>query len=112
MSWIARKNTGAGLVVLVLAGVLLAVACGEGIDVVDAGTYDATVDEVVPEEKEIYITLDEGKRLELYFTEDTELVRGGQTVAFSELSAGADIRVTVEREGNRNVPTRVEIVGG
>ena len=112
MSLIVRKKVGVGLALVLLATLLLAVGCGESIDVVDAGTYDATVDKVVPEEQEIYISLDDGRKLELYFTENTELLRGGQDVAFSELSQGADIRVTVEREGNRNVPTRVEIVGG
>ena len=112
MMRIVRDRLGVGLAIVLAVSLLLAAGCGEGIDVVDAGTYDATVEKVVPEEQEIYISLDDGRQLELYFTEGTELVRGGQNVAFSELSQGADIRVIVEREGNRNVPTRVEIVGG
>lgn len=112
--WMGLDRTGTGCVVaaLMLVGMIAAAGCGESIDVVNAGTYDGTVDKVVPEEEEIYVSLDDGKKLELYFTEQTELLRGGSAVPFSELSQGADIRVTVEREGNRNVPTRVEILGG
>lgn len=65
--------------------------------------------EVVPEEEEIYVTLDDGQRLELYFTDSTELVADGQPVDFSRLSAGMSVQLTVTREGNRNVPIRVEI---
>jgi len=93
-----------------LVGLALLAACGSGIDVVDAGTYDGTVDKAVPDEREIYVSLDSGTRLELYFTDDTELLRDGRPAEFSTLSSGSDIRVTVEREGNRNVPTRVELV--
>lgn len=93
-----------------LIGCLLLVACGDSIDVVDAGTYQGIVDKAVPDEREIYVELDNGQRLELYFTDTTELLVNGQTVPFSQLVAGTSVEVTVEREGNRNVPTRVEIM--
>ena len=83
--------------------------CGQSIGVVDAGTYSGTIDKVVPEEEEIYVSLDNGERLELYFTDSTELVRGGSPAPFEQLSEGGQVSVTVEREGNRNIPTRVEI---
>ncbi|MFP4282521.1 MAG: hypothetical protein ACLFU2_07875 [Opitutales bacterium] len=102
------KNTLA--LFLLLFGSLLLAGCGESIDVVDAGTYTGTVDEAVPAEEEIYVSLDSGERLELYFSDTTELVANGQTADFSQLAAGTPVRVTVEREDNRNVPTRVEIM--
>lgn len=97
------------VIALVCCSLLLA-ACGGGIDLVDAGTYSGTVDKAVAEEREIYVSLDEGPKLELYFTDTTELLADGQPVEFSELSKGTAIEVTVAREGNRNIPTRVVIV--
>lgn len=91
-----------GLIALIFAG------CG-GIDVVDAGTYRGTINKAVAEEQEIYVTLDNGQKLELYFTEETELLSAGQPVEFSALASGLPVEITVAREGNRNVPTRVEI---
>jgi len=92
-----------------LAAALLVAGCGGGIDVVDAGTYTGTIKEVKPSETEIYVTLDSGEQLELYFTESTELVANGNPVDFSELSQNMRVDVSVDREGNRNVPTRVVI---
>lgn len=93
----------------ILAALVMLIGCGQSIGVVDAGTYSGTIDKVVPEEEEIYVSLDNGERLELYFTDSTELVRNGSPVAFDQLSAGAQVSVTVQRDGNRNIPTRVEI---
>lgn len=95
--------------VLLLTAML--VGCGGGIDVVDEGTYTGTVTEAVPAEREIYVTLEDGTTLELYFNEETELVRDGESVEFSALQAGTRVRVTVTRVGNRNEPQRVEIIG-
>ncbi|MFO7724697.1 MAG: hypothetical protein R6V45_04025 [Oceanipulchritudo sp.] len=92
-----------GFLALFLAG------CGGGIGVVDPGTYSGTVDQAVAEEEEIYLSLESGERLELYFTEDTRLMKGGNTVAFSELESGDRVEVTVDREGNRNIPLEVVI---
>ena len=106
------KRIGWGLAMGFFAVVLLGtVGCGEGgVDTVEAGTYEGTIDKVVLDEKEIYVTLDNGKRLELYFTDETELVTGGIPGDFTKLSKGAKVRVAVKREGNRNVPTKVEII--
>lgn len=92
-----------GFLTLVLAG------CGGGIDVVDAGTYAGTIDKVKAEEEEIYLSLDNGMQLELYFTEATQLMKGLNPVAFAELESGDRVEVTVDREGNRNIPVMVVI---
>lgn len=84
--------------------------CGEPIAVVDAGSYKGTIDKVVPEEEEIYVTLESGEQLELYFNDETELVQGGETIEFSAISADASVEIEVVREGNRNIPLRVELL--
>lgn len=84
--------------------------CGKPIAVVDAGTYQGTIDKVVPDEVEIYVSLESGEQLELYFNEETELVEDGESVDFSAISAGDSVELTVEREGNRNIPVRVELL--
>lgn len=83
--------------------------CGKSIGVVDAGTYKGTIDKVVPEE-EIYVTLESGERLELYFNDATELVQGDESVDFSSINANTSVEITVSREGNRNIPTRVVLL--
>ncbi len=83
--------------------------CG-GVDVVDSGSYEGVVDEAKPGEKEIYVVLDDGRKLELYFTDQTTLQQGGQAADFSALESGSRVRVEVTREGNRNVPQKVEIL--
>ena len=98
-----------GFSLITLLTILLA-GCGGGIDVVDAGTYTGSVDKVVAGEQEIYVSLENGMRLELYFSADTELVEDGEPAPFSALEEGSMIEVEVDREGNRNLPLRVEIL--
>ena len=87
-------------------------SCGGGseTDVVESGIYEGTVDRVVAEEEEIYVMTPDDKRLELYFTETTELTRNGQPVEFGELQQGQNVQVTVERVGNRLDPVSVVIL--
>jgi len=101
-------KTIAPLLLLVLAAGLA--GCGGGIDVVDAGTYEGTVTEAKASEQEIYVELADGRKLELYFTDATELSSGGEPVEFGALAAGTQVRVTVTRQGGRNVPQTVEIL--
>jgi hypothetical protein len=93
----------------VFAAVLLA-GCGEGVSVVESGTYEGTVAEAVPEEEEIYVDLENGETIELYFNEETKLTRDDEAAEFSELSEGTRVRVEVERVGNRLEPRAVEIL--
>lgn len=89
---------------------LVMASCGENTDVVESGTYQGTVKEVEPEKTEIYVTTDDGKTLELYFTEQTTLTRAGQTVEFSELEEGQNVEVEVEKKGKRLDPISVSIL--
>ncbi len=90
---------------------MLVVACGgESTDTVDSGTYEGTVQEVNAEESEIYVNISEDRTLELYFIEETELVKDTTAVPFDSLATGQKVRVEVEKVGQRLDPLRVEIL--
>ena len=85
-------------------------SCESGTDVVESGTYQGTVDKVVPEKEEIYVKTDDNKRLELYFNDNTTLTRNGETVAFDQLREGGNVEVQVEKVGQRLEPRAVRIL--
>lgn len=90
---------------------MLVVACGgESTDVVESGTYEGTIQEVNAQESEIYVKTADGKTLELYFIEETELVKDTTAVPFDSLANGQKVRVEVEKVGQRLDPLRVEIL--
>lgn len=114
-----------GLLALLLAMTsLLLPGCDSDVAVKDAGTYEGKIVKVVPDEKEIYVLLDSGEKLELYFTDTTTVTKGSssaatapaatmpaaQTLDFSALKVDDKVRVTVSRTGNRNDPVSVEII--
>lgn len=82
----------------------------ENTDLVPSGTYTGTAKEVDPEEKEIYVETEDGKTLELYFTDQTELTRNGEAVSFDALEEGGKVEVTVEKKGKRLDPVSVKIM--
>lgn len=96
------KSMFAGLIMMFFA-------CGET-NTVESGTYQGTVDEVAPEKTEIYVKTEDNKTLELYFTDETVLSRGGNEVDFSELQEGQKVEVEVERVGKRLDPLTVKIL--
>lgn len=95
---------------LMFSTILLFFACGESTDVVESGTYQGTIKEVEAEKTEIYVTTDDNKTLELYFTENTSLTRNGNEVDFSELEEGQKVEVEVEKVGQRLDPISVKIM--
>ncbi|MCP9200004.1 hypothetical protein MKO06_08805 [Gramella sp. GC03-9] len=95
---------------LFVSAIMLFVACGESTDVVESGTYQGTIKEVEPEKTEIYVSTDDNKTLELYFTETTSLTRNGSEVDFSELEEGQKVEVEVEKVGKRLDPISVKIM--
>lgn len=95
---------------LMFSTILLFFACGEGTDVVESGTYQGTVKEVEADKTEIYVTTDDNKTLELYFTDNTSLTRDGVEVDFSELVEGQKVEVEVEKVGQRLDPISVIIM--
>ena len=93
----------------IFAIIIMMASCGHSVDVVESGTYDGTVSEAKPDEQEIYVDLDNGKTIELYFTETTTLTQNGQEVDFSELGKGVDVEVEVEKKGKKLEPIAVKI---
>ncbi|WP_300436236.1 hypothetical protein [Christiangramia sp.] len=93
-----------------LSAILLFIACGESTDVVESGTYQGTIKEVEADKTEIYVSTDDNKTLELYFTENTSLTRNGSEVEFSELKEGQKVEVEVEKKGKRLDPLSVKIM--
>lgn len=85
-------------------------SCQESTDVVDSGTYQGTIQEVEPDKDEIYVKTDDGKVLELYFTEATTLTHNGETVPFDHLKEGGKVEVDVEKTGQRLDPIAVRIL--
>ena len=77
--------------------------------VVESGTYEGTIKEVNPEEREIYVDSN-GKELELYFIDETKLTKGGETAEFSALEKGQKVKVEVKKVGKRLDPLSVQIV--
>ena len=95
---------------LLVVTMLFLYSCDKQTDVVDSGTYQGTIDKVNPDESEIYVQTPDDKRLELYFTETTELTQNGQTVPFETLKEGQKVEVTVEKVGQRLDPVAVSII--
>jgi hypothetical protein len=79
--------------------------------VLESGTYKVTAHRVDADEKEIYVKTDKGEIVELYFKPDTKLTQGGQEVNFDQLKDGQNLEVTLSKEGNKNQPREVKILG-
>lgn len=82
----------------------------ENTDVVSSGTYTGTAIVVDDQQKEVYVQIGDTTKIELYFNNETEVVRNGEPVAFEELEEGQRVRVTVQKEGQSLKPERVEIL--
>ena len=89
---------------------LTAISCGESTDVVDSGTYTGTITEVNAEETEIYVNLESGQTIELYFTDTTTLTENGEEVPFSTIEVDDRVEVTVEKVGQRLDPVSVVLL--
>ncbi|MDZ7719870.1 MAG: hypothetical protein U5K72_13720 [Balneolaceae bacterium] len=85
-------------------------ACGEDTSVVESGTYTGTIQEVNAEETEIYVELESGDVIELYFTDTTTLTQNGEDVPFSTIQVDDRVEVTVEKTGQRLDPVSVELL--
>jgi hypothetical protein len=83
----------------------------ENTDLVESGTYTGTATIVDSEQKEVYVQLNDTTIIELYFSNDTQIMRDGQPVAFDALKQGQKVEVEVERSGESLKPMRVSIVG-
>lgn len=95
---------------LLLGGIFLVTSCGDSTSTVESGTYQGTVDEVEASKDEIYVKTEDGKTLELYFTDETKLTKNGTAVDFSTLEEGQNVEVTVKKVGKRLDPIEVRIL--
>lgn len=96
---------------LALSSILFfAISCGQKTDVVESGTYKGKIDKVEADEREIYVNTEDGKRLELYFTDSTTLTKNGSTSEFTELAKDKAVEVEVKKVGNRLEPIAVNII--
>jgi len=97
---------------MVILGLALFTSCGGGhnTDVVESGTYKGTIVEVEPSKDEIYVETDDGKTLELYFTEETTLTENNEEVSFSVLEENDKVEVDVKKTGKRLDPLSVKIL--
>lgn len=81
----------------------------EDTDLVESGTYEVTVIELDRENKEVYAETKDGKVLELGFTDQTKLMKDGQTAPFSSLIVGHQLEVKVEKKEEQMEPLEVRI---
>ena len=87
----------------------IAFACGHSTDVVESGNYEGKIIEIEADEVEIYVKTDDGKVLELYFTDTTKLTQNGEEVPFETLEEDQTVEVEVEKVGKRLDPISVTI---
>ena len=96
--------------VMIACAVLICAGCGRREVMVESGTYEGSIIKVNPDEKEIYVSLDEKRVLELYFSEKTTVSRGEVKTTFDTLQKGQSVRVEVERNAEGMVPLTVTIL--
>ncbi|MFO7869222.1 MAG: hypothetical protein R6U95_08000 [Bacteroidales bacterium] len=97
------------LTMTIISAFIFLTSCGGG-DVVDSGTYTGVIKKVEPAKSEIYVTTDNKKELELYFTNVTTITKNGEEVEFPELSKGQKVEVEIEKIGKRLDPISVKIL--
>ncbi len=97
------------LFTMIVSLMIVVSSCGGNTDVVDSGIYSGKIKKVEADKTEIYVTLEDGKTIELYFTEETALTKNGEYAEFSELAKGQEVEVTVEKIGKRLDPVSVKI---
>ncbi|MEY4064694.1 MAG: hypothetical protein RIR26_902 [Pseudomonadota bacterium] len=74
-------------------------------------TVDGKIHKVVAKKKEIYVMpLSGGKKMEFYFPENAQFLKGGVPVGFDALKEGAKVRVTYTQKGKRLNPSKAEIL--
>lgn len=82
----------------------------EDTQLVPTGTYTGIAMIVDSDEREIYVRVNDTTTIELYFSDETQLMRNNQQVEFDALQEGQTVEVEVERSGESLTPKRVRIV--
>lgn len=82
----------------------------EDTQLVPTDTYTGIAMIVDSDEREIYVRVNDTTTIELYFSDETQLMRNNQQVEFDALQEGQTVEVEVERSGESLTPKRVRIV--
>ncbi|WP_051286452.1 hypothetical protein [Salinimicrobium terrae] len=82
----------------------------ENTQTVPSGTYTGQAIIVDSEQKEIYVRLNDTTTIELYFSNETQIMRDGEQVQFDALQEGQTVEVEVERSGESLKPKMVRIM--
>jgi hypothetical protein len=72
-------------------------------------TMEGKITKVETDEKEIYVLVD-GKKHELHFKENTELLQNGAPAAYSALKVDQKVKIDAKKVGKRLDPVRIEIL--
>jgi len=99
------------MTMVMAAMVVLGLAACEKTEVVPSGTYEGEIVKVEAGKREIYVESN-GKKLELYFTKETQLQKDGKEANFDVLAKGQKVAVTLETVGKRLDPKKVVILDG
>ena len=83
----------------------------EDTQLVPSGTYTGEAIVVDAEQKEIYVKLNDTTTIELYFSNNTQIVKDGQQADFKSLQEGQTVEVEVEKSGESLKPLKVSIMG-
>lgn len=82
----------------------------ENTQMVPSGTYTGEAIIVDSEQNEIYVRLNDTTTIELYFSNETQIMRNGQQVKFEALQEGQTVEVEVERSGESLKPKKISVV--
>ncbi len=81
----------------------------ENTQMVPSGTYTGQATVVDSEQNEIYVRLNDTTTIELYFSNETQIMKNGEQVQFDALEEGQMVEVEVERSGESLKPKTVRI---
>lgn len=75
-------------------------------------TVEGTIKKVEAKKKEIYVmpSGSGAKKLEFYFPDNAQFLKGGQSVGFDALKEGQKVKVTYTKTGKRLNPSKAEIL--
>lgn len=82
----------------------------ENTQMVPSGTYTGQAVVVDSQQNEVYVRLNDTTTIELYFSNDTQIMRNGQPVKFDALQQGQTLEVEVEKSGESLKPKSVKIL--
>lgn len=98
---------------LIVCILFVVAGCGsEGGDAtsVDSGSYTGTISEVNADEQKITVAVPDSGTLDLSFSDSTEVVKNFMSMPFDSLRTDREVRVEVEKVGDRLDPKIVHLL--